>query len=499
MTALASLYEILLDGLNVTQAPNGDLSYQVGSASIVLMVDDKRLVMPTDEVLRSGLKADRVAFHPLSEKPMRGESEVFKKLRGLVTTKLTSSIATMAVKILEIAADPTKHKKLPAEAKKLLKQVATADEKTVKAFGKLVAAMAEHPEGRLVKIYTRRSAQLDGVNYLRMASLQFPFMDCFEDGKKEVLGVKLRDKDLESIQGVIEAILPSVRVANTYSAGSNSMTAPYMVSLLTAYARIAARINEVDELFSKVTLDDEDEVIAINLAWVDLINNPDAYQGQIPVLNGNEGSLAKGDEEVDREVEVPDARANARNGIKPLTSSREDDDAPPFKPDTPKAVAPTVPQLGEQPSVGVSFSRPAAGGVTMQQRRNMEETREDRGRDERRDSRGNDRRDDDRRYETRSDRSARGDRSWGNDGSRWEDGRGRGRDDRYDDRGRDRDDRGSRYRDDRDDRDSRRYRDDRDDRGRDRYRDDRDYRGGGGRDRSSNDTFGRGGRGSGGI
>lgn len=459
---LIALYEGFLDSLDVQQAETGELSAVIGGSKIPLEVEEKRLVMPTKEVLRKGLGDSLIAFHPAAEKIMRGESEVFKKLRSLVVHRLSGSIGQLAVKLLEVAVDTGSQKKLPSGALKLLKQLSDVDEKTLKAFTKVVEAAATDPDGRFVQIFNRRSAKLGDDNFMRVSVVQFPYLDCFTN-PKEVLGVKLRAKDFEMLQAVFEVILPGSKEPNAYSAGSNSLSAPYLTSLLLAYKKIAERINEVDRLFTKVEM--EGEHIAIPMAWAELLPELDDIASEIPVLSGNEGAIVSGGEDDDEvrvrgDVIVPDKKMNERN--------RRDDDRPPFEPDPPKKKEEPV-QTGAVVNGGVDFSRPTPGHVREERAKGHDRYDRDDRRDERdaprslndrysrgssrdrdrdRDGWGNDRRERDRddRYTSTRSGSSRGDRSWGNEGSRWDEGRGRGREDRYerddrrDDRGRGRED-----------------------------------------------------------
>lgn len=468
MTAmmLIPFYNSLLDSLNVVQSEDGKLSLVVGNEERPLLIGGKRAAMPIEEVLRGGIDDGIVVFHPLSEKIFRGESEVLKKLKELVTLRLGTALTLTMAHVLDIAANPESHKKLPPEAIKKLRLLPDADDKLVKTFEKITETFAEHKEHRPFKLFLRKSGVIGDTTYSRVAKVDFPYIEQIDLEKTEQFGIKVRKRDPVALFNLMNLVVPGCAEPNTYSYGSNALTAPNFDALMRAYHKVAKQINEVSELFRDKNDDVND--LYIDLSWFEGMDDLDNMAVHVPSMAGNEGNVAVEDrapgDDKEREKKAeperePESRRNEERRD-PLRDERRDDRE-------------------------FSDSR-------ERYRREREESR----------SRGRDRRDDEREPERSSltDRyTGKADRAPFRDSSSYrdrDDSRYGSRRDGYSDRGgyhqrprngwrsEDRDDRGRgrdrdyHYRDERDDRDDRRSsRRDRDD----RY--DRDDRGRGRRDR----------------
>ena len=90
---LTEIYRQILKALHITAGPEGLLSYEaIDSVEPIIIKDDgknKRLVLPTRDVLDNCDWDNYIAFHPLSEHLNRGVSPVMNTLVKTATLRLT--------------------------------------------------------------------------------------------------------------------------------------------------------------------------------------------------------------------------------------------------------------------------------------------------------------------------------------------------------------------------------------------------------------------------
>jgi len=331
---LIPFYSSLLDSLNVVSGENGKLSLLVGNEERPLLIGGKRAAMPIDEVLRGGIDDGVVVFHPLSEKIFRGESEVLKKLKELVTLRLGTALTLTMAHVLDIAADPESHKSLPPAAIKKLRQLADADDKLVKTFEKITETFAEHKEYRPFKLFLRKSGVIGDTTYSRVAKVDFPYIEQIDLEKTELFGIKVRKRDPKALFNLMDLVVPGCAVPNTYSYGSNALIAPNFDALMRAYHKVASQINEISELFRDKNEDVND--LHIDLSWFDGMDDLDNLAVQVPSMSGNEGNVAVedrapgDDKEREKPTEperVPETRRNEERDDRrdPLRDERRGD------------------------------------------------------------------------------------------------------------------------------------------------------------------------------
>lgn len=288
------LYKSITAAVGLQADEHGLLSMDIDGQLLPCELSGKRMALPTRTVLSQADWEHVVAFHPLSENVLRGESPVLKKLRVLMSLRVTYVLTKLMERLLEIAADHDYHKKLSPTAAEFLTRVPNADEKTVKALDKILDSLELTGDRRLVSIYLKRGGSLGGDKFSRVAVTSFPILDQFENDDHEIFGVKMRGKDKETIANLFNYLIPNGNNLEAYSAGSNSATAPYFQSLSMAYAKLAKRINTVVRVFKK-HLADADQ-LTIETDWESMITDLDVYRDLIPSLSGNEGEVVSGAE-----------------------------------------------------------------------------------------------------------------------------------------------------------------------------------------------------------
>lgn len=324
---ILKFYKALLHSLNVEIADESYCKYVGSGLDMPLMVDDKRLVLPTRDILRQGIWDQRIAFHPLSENPNRTESSVIKRLKSLVQIRLSASAIDLMRQLIAIAVDTDRHSTLSPKAQRLLVALSDADEKFLENFDKIIRAMSpDDGSGQhFVSVYLKKGGLYKDRTVAQLGVVSFPLAHAVASGDGTVCGVKVRRKDERLLTQLLEFVFPNLHDISEYAGASDSMMAPRFDALLKAYANVATAINRHVKTFRKY-LEDDDRV-EIDLDWQSMAEDLTAYRGQIPSLAGNEGDVAERGDSAQRGVAVVESGVPAPRA----PAQHNDDDTPPWQ------------------------------------------------------------------------------------------------------------------------------------------------------------------------
>lgn len=296
-SSLVSLYKNVLASINYYADSGGMISQGLGLVSTPVMIKDKRLMLPTPEVL-SRLTDNQIAFHPIGESAARGESLVIEKLRLAINGKLNLMVGTLAVQLMSLCLDPTQHDLLSPDQKEILRLIPDA---TVKTFGTLKDIILKmDPTGahRFVNIYLKRNGVLKGVQYYRSAVITFPILDEAKTKELKIFGVAVNNqKDKATILKLFSYILNQLNTPLDYSFGSLSGTAPFFHALINGYAGLAMWLNEMIIQYRDFIPQHKDVWMG-NMDWIEDVKDLNIYRGLLPALSGNEGAVLDGNGEV---------------------------------------------------------------------------------------------------------------------------------------------------------------------------------------------------------
>lgn len=338
--SLLDFYTKLLDSLNIDVDSNAMMSMNLGGTGFPVTLNkmgNKRLVLPTRDVLRAAEWDSLIAFHPLAENVYRGESPVLKKLKALVNFRLSFVVSVLMTELTSIASNKDYHEKLTPTQSKLLDYLPKANAKTSDGYTKVINAVSSAGTNRLINIYLKHGGKYKGEDHPRVAVTSFPIHDETENTDKTIFGVKLASqKDFNGFFKLVDYVLPDSDKSETYSYGSRSMDAPYFDALMNAYLKVARQLNKVTWLFRK-HLEDY-ELIHIDTSWGEQLKDLSFYRGLIPGLEGNDGELTIDDREKAKMEEEAGAEAST-----PTSNVFQ-------QPGTPQApVQPPQPQTPQQP------------------------------------------------------------------------------------------------------------------------------------------------------
>lgn len=299
--ALNEWYTSVLKSVNFVPDENNLVSYIIGGTKVPVQVSGKRLVLAVRSVLENPDWANTIAFHPMSEAIIRGESPVLRKLKIAIQSRITTVTTCLVTELMGIAVDLDYHKKLSPTQSEFLDLVPNVKIKEGKEkdgplakLEKLFDVVSVDGEHRMLSLYLKRGGEWKGKKYQRVCVVDFPLVQELKAEGTYACGVNLGSlKNKKAILALFNYVLPDAEGEN-YSYGSNSMAAPNLHALLTSFAKIATKLNKVTKLFHK-HLDNPAE-LHIELGFEKQLADLAQWRDVIPSLQGNEGDVGEGNE-----------------------------------------------------------------------------------------------------------------------------------------------------------------------------------------------------------
>lgn len=291
---MLDFYKSILEDANMSVSMDGYVSVTPikGGSSLPATISNKRLVLPTQEILMNADKSNVIVFHPLYENIMGAESEVMTKLRKCYSVKLETVLASIAHRLLEICCTIPEHKRLNPEQSEILSIVGNVNEKFIGTFTKTITHMVNDDDSKpFISLYIKRGGSKDGNRYSRLCVVSFPF---YEEIVKEYNELQKEGKKLVpyklALKKLFEYILPNIDMDNYYTRGSNDEIAPSVHALMSSVKQLGSRTNEIIELFNGLI--DNKEDLMFKGEWVESVDCLGEFLNEIrriPMQAGNDG------------------------------------------------------------------------------------------------------------------------------------------------------------------------------------------------------------------
>lgn len=291
-------YYSLLEDLGVTIDCDGFTYFDFDSAAgdrIPITIDDKHLFLPTRERLKEIDSAKTIAFHPLCQNVLRGDSKVFMALKKYMAIQLTTRLHGAMGRLGELAITPELHEDLKPKQAAFLKEVTDYKKRTHTALRQLLKQVDfESRDKALISMYVKKGGKIKNRQYSQACIVGFPLRESME----ETDGVTVHDvkfyshKDKAAVEALFDYILPD---QESYSQGSTSSVAPNFDALIKSFYKVAHQLNKVFDRFEAVI--PEFEGYKFGLEWWDMRDILKEMSLQIPALSGNDGEAHRDQED----------------------------------------------------------------------------------------------------------------------------------------------------------------------------------------------------------
>ena len=236
---------------------------------IPLLIENRIVALPTRENLNRSGKDNLIIFHPLMEGLIGGASPVIGKIRRVYSIRLNAIIGEALRSLLSGATSTLEVAKFSPDQLELLTVLTKVDEKTLKAWDKIVNLSIEqfNVGNFLVDVYMKPNAVMSGQTYSRVAFVKFPLYEELKKPEGKIFGssTKFRSTDIEMFIKLFEFVFPNIAVENAYSYGTNSRIAPFLDALLGCFGKLFKLVNGVYNNFNNVI--PMDAAIVTDLDW----------------------------------------------------------------------------------------------------------------------------------------------------------------------------------------------------------------------------------------
>lgn len=288
---LLDIYKSILKFAGLEADAQGYVRLMGDDSKDQFLVNGKALVLPTDEQLQTMNTAQKMAFHPLAESTIRGESLVIQKLKDAINTNLGLRFGYLGQELIRIVSSPAIQQRLTPEQTEVIIRIKDADETTIVNWNNTLRQLVlKRPTRGFLNVFLRRGGDYRGEKYARVGITTFPYYKELATGEQDV--AKIRKKDIPTFMQIHQAIFPEIDIDEAYNYGFRGQVAPFLCTLLITSAKLAFRINEMVDLF-KDYFEDAD-MIRSDVSWLSSIENADSLGPlirRIPLQEGNDGSL----------------------------------------------------------------------------------------------------------------------------------------------------------------------------------------------------------------
>ena len=292
---LMTFYKQVLASVDLQVDDDGLIAFAPAGGEIIpAAIDGKRWILPTQSALNTrGIWDECIAFHPLSENFLNGESVVLAKLKAAINLKLGITTAELMAWLVKYAADPEKQNagNVSVKASKYLKLVPDIKEITAERIEEIIERSAASSDRRFVNLYLKKGGDILDSRYSWVCTATFPFRTELDGEQPKVFGVTISKKDQKSFKALFDYILPDNDLIETYSAGSKVRSACKFDAVLRSFAKIATRLNEVISSHRKLLPTYKD--LLINLDWLETLDQVDKLADVVPPLPHNEGESSR--------------------------------------------------------------------------------------------------------------------------------------------------------------------------------------------------------------
>lgn len=318
---IIELYKVLLANAGMKADDEGFISANLtDTMKDPILIDDKRMVLPTANQLATPNMGNRVMFHPLHESLIRGESEVMAETRRMAGARLNIAFTYIGLCLLQLATSPAEHANLTPDQTIFLDNLKDIDEGIMDVYAKLMQNMAVGEDGHsFLRIFIKRGGKIGGKAVQRLAVVTFPFYEELinrpEPGKNNMIwGVRVKKAEREALIKLVEYMVPFIAIPEHYNRGSDSTVAPTVDAFMQAIGGLGTQINDMLDLFGEGIIQDS-ETMRYPMDWVETFRDLRKIQAKInmiPAQPGNEGSLPNTGR---KQIEIPEVSVTVKEPL----------------------------------------------------------------------------------------------------------------------------------------------------------------------------------------
>lgn len=294
MSKLLKLYTEILSYAGMAPNEKDEVMITLLGEEAPAMIDGKRLVMPTRDILKTTDPEKDIVFHPFQEFVNRGESSIVRKMRKAINIRLNLAVAELAPNLFKIMSNPAMHQRFTPQQREILRVVTESKIDTGPKFSEFTQQFFSTELDRIyVNIYLKKSGKIADKVHSRVGVVSFPGFERFAEKDKPK---KFTNAEWAAFRSMLQFIFPGAEEnAESYYGYSDSHDFPWLECLLRTAVAMSSRLNELYAVYREFFPDDAEILtLPFNEDWVSKLDNVDDYRDEIrliPSQRGNEGEV----------------------------------------------------------------------------------------------------------------------------------------------------------------------------------------------------------------
>lgn len=284
--SLNEFYKKVLTSMSLPVSEDGYIYASGGENKIMMTVEGKPMVLPTQEHINSILDTDedgnivvgKIPYNPLNENHIKGDTLSLKKTKLVIEHRISYGVGVAGELLLTLATNPALQKKTNLELNKFLGSINEAqnqgikklvDDKSIDQWVKIFKTAMSNGKG-VISIFLKKSGVYNGTKYNRLATLSCPVYEELLEANPETMiyGTKLRNKDITIFKLIYEYLL-DLDDKHVISIGSNDTESPGFISLFKVYLKVMTKLNNIIKMLEFVNSEVADS------GYVAITVNPD--------------------------------------------------------------------------------------------------------------------------------------------------------------------------------------------------------------------------------
>lgn len=270
-------------------------------------INDLVLSLPTTATTKqyNDIKDKVMVYHPVHENALARNSDTLIFTQKLFRVSLSTDYLTLCENLLRLAADVDMHERLNADQREIISQFIGADEKMLKAFEQIANKTDPNKQHKALDLMLQRGDSSNGAS--RIAKVKWDLLDELHKSKDHIYGVKLRKKDVATLEKLHQIIFefkghklvevsPSMQMVST-----SELVAPSFRVLCELYLEVKNMFITLYQLFQDIFT----PITSTDTSWEEGLTKLKSFRTLIPAFPGNEGGDPVKGQEIPTDFTTP--------------------------------------------------------------------------------------------------------------------------------------------------------------------------------------------------
>jgi len=277
-----------------------------GDETVFFKVKKRKLVLPTDELLKESNWKENIPFHPLCETSISNKrSPILDKFIELANFNLDIRLRNL---VTEIARKLSLGETLPPDAMELMAAVCPeitkkTHEDAVKIFtAPITSGVIPKANERVLTVSLTRNAENEGKRYKAVSKVTcMPYDE--DEVETHFFGHKCTSKkSAKSIKGILDTVVGGLDTLDVYTTATNITSAPLWNAYTKTMGKIHTHLNGLITLFEMEGLFEE-----IDPTFIEMNKEANQIKLMIPSMADSRGEYVEKDSD---EPVAPSANVN---------------------------------------------------------------------------------------------------------------------------------------------------------------------------------------------